>query len=86
MRYSHRIDGSGKDAIGLLRSPFRIPFMPMQIDIMTSYSIISSTVRCHRMRIGVIHDVMRTEIRMETTPIKTHPVECPLDLEQIQNE
>ena len=35
MRYSHRIDGSGKDVIGLLQSPFHIPFMSMQIEIMT---------------------------------------------------
>ena len=72
----------GKDAIGLLQSLFCIPFMTMQIEIMTWSSIISCTVRCLRMRIETIHNVMRTEIRMGTNPVKIHPVECPLDLEQ----
>ena len=47
--------------------------------------IISRTIRCLKMRIGMIHDDIRTGIRMGTNPVKTHPVECPLDLEQIQN-
>ena len=33
----------------------------------------------------MIHDVMRTGMQMGTNPVKIHPVECPLDLEQIQN-
>ena len=70
MRYSHRIDGSGKDATGWLQIPFRIPFMTMQIEIMTWSSIISCTTRCLRMRTEMIHDVMRTEIRMGTNPVK----------------
>ena len=65
--------------------PFRIPFMTMQIEIMNGSSIISRTIRCLRMRTEMIHDVMRTEIRMGTNPVKIHPVECPLDLKQIQN-
>ena len=50
--------------------PFHIPFMTMQIEIMTWSSIISRTIRCLRVRIGVIHDDMRTEIRMGTNPVK----------------
>ena len=34
------------------------------------------------MRVGMIHDVMRTGIGMGTNPVKIHPLECPLDLEQ----
>ena len=44
--------------------------MTMQIEIMTWSSIISRTIRCLQMRIGMIHDVMRTEIRMGTNPVK----------------
>ena len=53
--------------------PFHIPFMTMQIEIMTWSSIISCTIRFHRVRVGVIHDDMRTEIRMGTNPVKIHP-------------
>ena len=66
----------------MVKYPFHIPFMTMQIEIMTWSSIISCTIRCIRMRVGMIHDDMRTGIRMGTTPVKIHPVECPLDLEQ----
>ena len=69
MRYSHRIDWSGKDAIGLLRSPFHIPFMSMQIEIMNWSSIISRTIRCLRMRTEMIQDVMRTEMRSGTNSV-----------------
>ena len=37
---------------------------------MTWSSIISRTIQCLRVRIGVIHDVMRTGIRMGTNPVK----------------
>ena len=62
--------------------PFHIPFMTMQIEIMTWSSIISSTIRCFKMKAMIIHNDMRTGIRMGTNPVKIHPVECPLDLEQ----
>ena len=69
----------------MVKYPFRIPFMTMQIEIMNGSSIISRTIQCLRMRVGVIHDDMRTGMRMGTNPVKIHSVECPFDLEQIQN-
>ena len=75
----------GKGCNRMASYPFRIPFMTMQIEIMTGSSIISRTIRCLRVRIGVIHDDMRTGIRIGTNQVKIHLVECPLDLKQIQN-
>ena len=54
----------------MAKYPFHIPFMTMQIEIMTWSSIISCTVRCIRMRIGMIHDVMRAEMRSGTNSVK----------------